>query len=152
MACHGGWDHSIRITCAIIMRSSTEKWFWPKWTFSRSIQHCEGGSVGDLIYNMAQKNRKLNEPLIGYIVRELINALSYLHMNHIVHRDVKASNILLTQDGQVKLTDFGFSRWVAWLIGLKPFIYITSMLAGTWSIRWADGRLRSDPPTGWRRK
>lgn len=76
------------------------------------MQYCEGGSVGDLIYNMAQKNRKLNEPLIGYIVRELINALSYLHMNHIVHRDVKASNILLTEDGQVKLTDFGFSRYI----------------------------------------
>lgn len=61
---------------------------------------------------MKQKNRKLTEPLIGYILRELINALSYLHMNHIVHRDVKACNVLLTEDGQVKLTDFGFSRFV----------------------------------------
>ena len=68
--------------------------------------------MGDLLYNMGQKNRKLTEPLIGYILRELINALSYLHMNHIVHRDVKACNIILTQDGQVKLTDFGFARFV----------------------------------------
>lgn len=59
---------------------------------------------------MARNNRKLTEPLIGYIVREVLNALAYLHMNHIVHRDVKARNILLTADGQVKLTDFGFSR------------------------------------------
>lgn len=60
---------------------------------------------------MMQKNRKLTEPLIGYILHEVINALSYLHMNHIIHRDVKANNILVTEDGQIKLTDFGFSRY-----------------------------------------
>lgn len=74
--------------------------------------------MGDLVYSMAQNGRKLNEPLIGYIIRELINALSYLHMNHIVHRDVKACNVLLTEDGQVKLTDFGFAR----LANVKPIV------------------------------
>ncbi|KAI9561650.1 hypothetical protein GHT06_012610 [Daphnia sinensis] len=74
------------------------------------MEQCEGSSLGDLLYNMGLKSRKLSEPLIGYIVRELLNALSYLHMNHIIHRDVKAANVLLTLDGGVKLSDFGFAR------------------------------------------
>ncbi len=74
------------------------------------IQYCAGGSLADLLYNMSHNHRKLSEPIVGFILRELINALSYLHMNHIMHRDIKAANILLTTDGQIKVTDFGFAR------------------------------------------
>lgn len=71
-----------------------------------------GGSLGDFIAKLSRNHRNLPESLIGYILREVVNALSYLHMNHIVHRDIKARNILLTEDGRVKLTDFGFSRYL----------------------------------------
>jgi myosin III len=74
------------------------------------LQYCEGGSAIDLVRRMLKQERHLPEVLVGYILREVINALKYLHMNHIIHRDIKGSNILLTADGRVKLTDFGYSK------------------------------------------
>ena len=51
----------------------------------------------------------LNEPEIAYILSEVHNALAYLHGHHRIHRDVKGTNILLTQEGDVKLVDYGVS-------------------------------------------
>ena len=87
-------------------------------------QYCAGGSLADLLYNMSHNHRKLSEPIVGYIVRELINALSYLHMNHIMHRDIKAANILLTADGQIKITDFGFARWFIVALFILHLLFI----------------------------
>lgn len=55
-------------------------------------------------------DRGLSESQIALITREILEALKYLHdYLSVVHRDVKASNILLTESGNVKLTDFGVS-------------------------------------------
>ncbi|XP_074694616.1 serine/threonine-protein kinase 10 isoform X2 [Strix aluco] len=54
-------------------------------------------------------DRGLTEPQIQVICRQMLEALHYLHSKKIIHRDLKAGNVLLTQDGDIKLADFGVS-------------------------------------------
>lgn len=49
--------------------------------------------------------------LDNFILYLCVQAVVYLHQNHIMHRDIRASNILLTKSGEIKLCDFGLSRY-----------------------------------------
>jgi serine/threonine protein kinase len=44
-------------------------------------------------------------------MKQVFRGLSYLHSNFIVHRDLKVSNLLMTDKGCVKIADFGLARW-----------------------------------------
>ncbi|PLB54237.1 ste20-like serine/threonine protein kinase [Aspergillus steynii IBT 23096] len=68
------------------------------------MEFCSGGSCSDLM-----RAGKLTEDYITIILRELLRGLDYLHSDKKLHRDIKAANILLTANGQVKLADFGVS-------------------------------------------
>ena len=71
------------------------------------IEFCSGGAVDTLMFDL---DKPLTEPQIQYVIRETLEALVYLHDQlHVIHRDMKAGNILLTESGQVKLADFGVS-------------------------------------------
>uniref|UniRef100_A0A4W3GFT9 STE20-like kinase a n=1 Tax=Callorhinchus milii TaxID=7868 RepID=A0A4W3GFT9_CALMI len=70
------------------------------------IEFCGGGAVDAV---MLELERALTEPQIRVICRQTLEALIYLHDNKVIHRDLKAGNILLTLDGDVKLADFGVS-------------------------------------------
>eukprot|EP00457_Paulinella_chromatophora_P000363 gb/GEZN01000363.1/.p1 GENE.gb/GEZN01000363.1/~~gb/GEZN01000363.1/.p1 ORF type:complete len:1551 (-),score=263.08 gb/GEZN01000363.1/:41-4693(-) len=71
------------------------------------IEFCEGGSVDDLL---KRAKEPLKEVHIAFILRSVLEALKYLHSQGVIHRDIKAANILLTLSGKVKLTDFGISE------------------------------------------
>lgn len=69
------------------------------------MEYCGGGSCSDLL----KCHKKLDENITAFIIRDVLKGLSYLHSQKKVHRDIKSANILLTEDGKVKLADFGVS-------------------------------------------
>ncbi|KAJ3194592.1 hypothetical protein HK101_002349 [Irineochytrium annulatum] len=71
------------------------------------MELCGGGAL-DSIYRAIKK--PLNEDQIGSIIYESVVGLDYLHTQvALIHRDIKAGNLLLTEDGQLKIADFGVS-------------------------------------------
>lgn len=71
------------------------------------MEYCGGGSCSDLLKCLPRGT--LTEEKVAFITREILRGLEYLHSQRKIHRDIKAANILLTDDGKVKLGDFGVS-------------------------------------------
>ncbi|XP_056104688.1 mitogen-activated protein kinase kinase kinase kinase 3 isoform X6 [Rhinichthys klamathensis goyatoka] len=83
------------------------------------MEYCGGGSLQD-IYHVTGP---LTESQIAYVTRETLQGLYYLHNKGKMHRDIKGANILLTDNGYVKLADFGVSAQItATLAKRKSFI------------------------------
>ena len=61
----------------------------------------------NLVKNMNDKTMFLPEDLIAYILREVTEGLVYLHKEHVMHRDIKGQNVLLTRQAHIRLVDFG---------------------------------------------
>lgn len=70
------------------------------------LEYCDGGAMDSV---MADLYRPLTEPQIAYVCKYLVEALAYIHSHKVIHRDLKAGNVLLTMEGGVKLADFGVS-------------------------------------------
>ncbi|KAK6029906.1 kinase domain protein [Ostertagia ostertagi] len=70
------------------------------------LEFCGGGAVDAI---MIELEKPLTEKQIAYVARYTCEAIAFLHDNNIIHRDLKAGNILLTSDAVVKLADFGVS-------------------------------------------
>lgn len=74
------------------------------------LEYCEAGPVIDIIRSLQTINKRVSEEQLAYILRETAKAVLHLHENHIIHRDIRGSNILMTKEGEIKLCDFGLSR------------------------------------------
>lgn len=66
-----------------------------------------------MVQGLRNRGERLTDEQIAYILRETVQALIYLHGNHCMHRDVKGHNILLTENAEIKLVDFGVSSHLA---------------------------------------
>lgn len=73
------------------------------------LEFCAGGSLRQLYKKL---NTGLHESVIIRYVRQILNGLNYLHEQGVVHRDVKAANVLITETGDIKLADFGVATKV----------------------------------------
>ncbi|XP_004928507.1 serine/threonine-protein kinase mig-15 isoform X8 [Bombyx mori] len=81
------------------------------------MEYCGAGSVTDLV--KSTKGQSLKEEWISYICREILRGLSYLHSKKVIHRDIKGQNVLLTDNAEVKLVDFGVSAQLDRTIGRR---------------------------------
>ncbi|XP_029669099.1 serine/threonine-protein kinase 10 isoform X1 [Formica exsecta] len=70
------------------------------------IEYCDGGAVDSI---MVELEKALTEMQIAYICQYMTKGLAFLHKSKVIHRDLKAGNVLLTMAGGVKLADFGVS-------------------------------------------
>jgi mitogen-activated protein kinase kinase kinase len=79
------------------------------------LEYVPGGSVTALLRNYGA----FEEALCRHFVRQILQGLSYLHEQDIIHRDIKGANILVDNKGGIKISDFGISKKVEdseWLL------------------------------------
>ena len=77
-----------------------------EYSISIFLEYISGGSVGGCL----RKHGKFEESVVSSLTRQTLNGLAYLHTSGILHRDLKADNILLETDGTCKISDFGISK------------------------------------------
>lgn len=67
---------------------------------------------GGELFTLLRKSQRFPHPVAKFYIAEVALAIDYLHQNNIVYRDLKPENILLSADGHLKITDFGFAKYV----------------------------------------
>ncbi|KAL7273821.1 mitogen-activated protein kinase kinase kinase [Rhizina undulata] len=80
------------------------------------LEYIPGGSVGSCL----RKHGRFDEPVVRSLTRQTLSGLEYLHREGILHRDLKADNILLDLDGTCKISDFGISKKTDNIYGDDP--------------------------------
>jgi serine/threonine protein kinase/beta-lactam-binding protein with PASTA domain len=75
-------------------------------TYYIAMEYLEGRSLKEIIV----KHAPLGPDLVVSVSRQIVEALRYVHRRDIIHRDIKPQNIIVDDDGRVKVTDFGIAR------------------------------------------
>ena len=79
------------------------------------LEYIPGGSIKNIVNQFGG----LNEILIRKYTKQILNGLKYLHDNKIIHRDIKCANLLIGDEGIIKLTDFGCSKKISLKLSKK---------------------------------
>ncbi|XP_070577974.1 serine/threonine-protein kinase PAK mbt-like [Ptychodera flava] len=72
------------------------------------MEFLEGGALTDIV-----THARMDEEQVAFVCKSVLKALAFLHEQGVIHRDIKSDSILLTHDGKVKLSDFGFCAQVS---------------------------------------
>ncbi|XP_041950385.1 serine/threonine-protein kinase PAK 6b isoform X1 [Alosa sapidissima] len=72
------------------------------------MEYLQGGALTNIV-----SETRLNEEQIATVCEAVLQALAYLHSQGVIHRDIKSDSILLTVDGRIKLSDFGFCAQIS---------------------------------------
>jgi len=95
-------EHVVEFYCSFV----NEKTLW----IVMALQ--EGGSIRDVLkYKYPQGFQ--DETVIATIIYQTLQGINFLHEKHMIHRDIKAGNILFNKEGQIKIADFGVSAILA---------------------------------------
>jgi serine/threonine protein kinase len=89
------------------------------------MEYVDGDDLSTLLKNRKVQKKPISEKFILKVIFQISLALKYIHRHKVIHRDLKSSNILLTLDNDVKITDFGLST------NLKSTLSMASTIAGT---------------------
>ena len=76
------------------------------------IEYMDGGTLHEFIENFPKEHNApaYSEEFCKYTLYQIAKGLEHMHKKNVLHRDIKAANILLSANGQVKIADFGFSK------------------------------------------
>jgi aurora kinase, other len=66
-------------------------------------------AAGGELFKKLNKKKRFDEPMTGRLILQIASALSYCHGENVIHRDLKPENLLLASNGDIKLSDFGWS-------------------------------------------
>ena len=84
-----------------------QNWKDEKYTYL-IMELCTKGSVAQML----KRRYQLQEPETALIMKQIVDAVGYMHQHNVIHRDLKLDNFLIDSDGNVKITDFGISEKV----------------------------------------
>ena len=110
------------------------------------MEYWSGGELFDVIAKKAQKEGCFNESEAADMMKKLLKAINHCHTQNIAHRDIKPENIMITEDGDLKLIDFGLSKQVKnqkmkTIVG-TPYYVAPEVLAGKYNTKcdiWSLG-------------
>ena len=120
-------NHENIVNLIEICRSKASQFNRHKSTFYLVFDFCEHDLAG-LLSNF---NVKFSLGEIKKVMKQLLNGLYYIHSNKIIHRDMKAANVLITRQGGLKLADFGLARAISINKGNQPNRY-TNRVVTLW--------------------
>jgi serine/threonine protein kinase len=99
--------------------------------FSLFLEFVSGGSIAKSLLNFG----RLDECIVRHYTGEILYGLQYLHANHVIHRDIKTHNVLVTHDGRCKIVDFGCSKHLAGLADVATSLIGTPQYASPEVVR-----------------